>query len=351
MQPGARWLYPGSRHDERVSQVEILTSPEALEAEAAGWDALAAAHPDPFSTTAWLAAWWRAFGAGGRSRVLVARRDGDIVGGLPVGMANEHSPLTRVLGDEATRRELVAAALREAPSLTLLDVPEADAPAPTGLPVLRRPGARAPIVETTGTFEDWRAGSKPRWGAPLERFRRKMGRENGLVLRLNESPADLERELERGFAVEGSGWKGRAGTAIVSRPETERFYREVAAVFAARGELACSSLELDGRMAAWDLSLLHAGRVFLLKTGFDEEFRKLAPGLVLRLSVIEDCFERGHAAHELLGTVDDWKPKFATTERPHVTLVIGRRSPAGLAVIGGRMARAAASRLKARVKG
>jgi CelD/BcsL family acetyltransferase involved in cellulose biosynthesis len=139
---------------------------------------------------------------------------------------------------------------------------------------------------------------------------------------LNEPPADLERELERGFAVEGSGWKGREGTAIVSHPETERFYRAIAAAFAARGELVCSSLELDGRMIAWDLSLLHARRVFLLKTGYDEEFRRFAPGLVLRLSVVEDCFARGLDAHELLGHVDDWKPKFATTERHHVEATV-----------------------------
>ena len=60
------------------------------------------------------------------------------------------------------------------------------------------------------------------------------------------------------------------------------------------------------------------GRLYLLKTGFDEAHRKLAPGLVLRLSVIERCFELGLASHELLGDRSEWKAKFATTERPHV---------------------------------
>jgi CelD/BcsL family acetyltransferase involved in cellulose biosynthesis len=321
--------------------IEWLREPAAFAAVAEPWDALAAEHPDPFATHRWLDAWWRAFVPEDRGRILVARRDGAFVGGLALvehggrraAMANEHSPLFRPLAADAEARgALLAAALEGAEGgLTLRAVPDSD-PAVTSVRVgwtVTAPSAISPIVETSGRFEDWRAASKPRWGAPLERFRRKMGREYELRLTVNQAPADLEEELARGFAVEGSGWKGRAGTAIVSKSETEAFYRAMAAAFHDRGELACSGIELDGRLVAWDLSLLHQGRVFLIKTGFDEEFRRLAPGLVLRLSVIEDCFARGLVAHELLGHVDDWKPKFATTARRHVTLHLHRRSPRG----------------------
>ena len=52
---------------------------------------------------------------------------------------------------------------------------------------------------------------------------------------------------------------------------------------------------------ALDLSLLHNDRLWLLKTGFDESYRRLVPGLVLRLSIIERSFELGLSGHELLG--------------------------------------------------
>jgi len=68
------------------------------------------------------------------------------------------------------------------------------------------------------------------WGAPLERFRRKMGRDHEARLEIVEVPQDLEAELDVGFAVEASGWKGRSKTAILSAPETEQFYRGVAHV-------------------------------------------------------------------------------------------------------------------------
>lgn len=329
-----------------VTQVEHLTDPAALAAIADEWDALAGALPDPFMTTAWLLPWWEAFAPAGGG-VFVARREGRVCGGLTA-MANDHTPVLRPFAaDEDAQDALVAAAIDAHGGTLRLPALPADHPLATGPRTVAVPRAVSPIVETTGAFEDWRALSKPRWGAPLERFRRKMDRERGLRVYADEVPADLEAELERGFAVEASGWKGREGTAIVSRPETERFYRAMAATFHARGELVCSGLELDGRLAAWDLSLLHADRVFLVKTGFHEDFRKLAPGLVLRLCVVEDCFGRGFVAHELLGHVDDWKPKFATTERRHVEATIS----AGAAGHARASLREAAARVVRRARG
>ena len=92
---------------------------------------------------------------------------------------------------------------------------------------------------------------------------------------------------------------------------------------------ALSRIVLDGHWAAFDLCLLYRDRLYLLKTGYDERFRKLAPGLVMRLSIVERCFELGIDAHELLGDEAEWKRKFAT----------GERAPRGL------------PRLRARVQG
>ena len=69
------------------------------------------------------------------------------------------------------------------------------------------------------------------------------------------------------------------------------------------------------RLVAFDYCLLYGGRLWLLKTGFDEEHRRLAPGLVMRLGIIERCIELGLERHELLGTDEEWKLKFSTDER------------------------------------
>src|SRR6185503_2145769 len=53
------------------------------------------------------------------------------------------------------------------------------------------------------------------------------------------------------------------------------------------------------------------------KSGYREEFKALAPGMVLELATIERCFERGIEAHELLGSDEEYKLRFSTSERRH----------------------------------
>lgn len=104
-----------------------------------------------------------------------------------------------------------------------------------------------------------------------------MVREHDARFVLLEAPADLDRELDRFLAVEASGWKNRAGSAIACRPDTLAFYRALARVFHARGQLALSALLFGDRVVAADFSILHGRRLFSLKAGFDEELGPLSP--------------------------------------------------------------------------
>jgi CelD/BcsL family acetyltransferase involved in cellulose biosynthesis len=311
------------------------------------WDGIVPDDARPFDLHCWYEAWWDAFGGPLELSVCTVRRGGELTGVLPLArdgsgltaLANDHSPVFRPVAREAeTRAALLTAAMENgARGLALPSLPADDpclAPARDGGPpmnVLLEPGRVSPIVEVEGDFEAWRKQSKPRWGAPLERFRRKMGRDHEADFSIVEPPANLEAELEDGFRVEAGGWKGQAGTAIVSNPDTEAFYRRLAVEFHRRGELRLSRIVLDGQTAAFDLCLLHRNRLYLLKTGFDESFRRLAPGLVMRLSIVERCFELGLEAHELLGDDSEWKRKFATGERVHVDMLAYRRGLRGRA--------------------
>jgi hypothetical protein len=204
--------------------------------------------------------------------------------------------------------------------------------------VLAEPVHTSPIVHTSGDVDAWRKGR----GATLLRRRRKLEREHSVQLRLSGDDA----ELAKGFELEGSGWKGRKGTAIVSRPETRAFYTALAGAYAARGELAQGWLDVDGVPVAWLLALRRRDRLFLLKTGYAESARALVPGRVLHLLTAERCFAEGLAAYELLGDAEPWKLELATGVREHRRLWAWRRRPVGFAHYAAR--RWAAPRIRAR---
>ena len=310
---------------------EWIEEPTRLQELSASWDRLATGVLEPFLRNAWFLSWWDAFGAGRKLRTCVLWRGDELVGAFPLcatsdgrlaALSNDHSPGFHPLSsDPAAEQALVAAAMDGSSELVVEGVPVGDHLGRLMREVRSRRRLRvverwqtSPIVDTTGSFEQYRAEKKRGW-REIERRRRKLRREYRVEEKVIEAPVDLEGELARGFEVEASGWKGRAGTAIRSSPETSRFYRGIAADLQRHDELRLSTLSADGRMIAFDLGLVHEARYYVLKTGFDESWRRFAPGLALRLSVVERCFELGLESHEFLGAEMGWKRLFATHAR------------------------------------
>jgi CelD/BcsL family acetyltransferase involved in cellulose biosynthesis len=321
--------------------VEWITDGGRFDEIAADWDALAARERTPFLLTRWLDAWWAAFAPDDpRRRIAVLWRDGSLAGGLPLcggrrnwrAPANDHTPAFGLLAaDEAARERIVAEALA-ARALVLPALPEGDAAFQRLLAAARRAGRwtlvepmnTSLVTETAGSFEDYRASLSSKVRSEVGRLRRKSEREHRLELSALEPPRELDEQMTRALELEASGWKGRKGTAILCAPETERFYRRVARDFHAGGSFRISELSLDGELAAMALSIVHSNRAFTLKVAYDERHRRLGPGFVLLMAMIERCFELGLDAYEFSGMDEEYERRFATGERPHRRLRIYR---------------------------
>jgi CelD/BcsL family acetyltransferase involved in cellulose biosynthesis len=63
-------------------------------------------------------------------------------------------------------------------------------------------------------------------------------------------------------------------------------------------------LTVDGKGAAMMLGVEHAGRLWILKVGYDEAWSTFAPGIVLHHETIRWAFERGLEAFEFLGSAE-----------------------------------------------
>lgn len=332
--------------------IEWVTDDGRFAALRDAWEALAAPEPTPFGSHAWFDCWWRAFGAGRDLSICTAWRGDALVGVLPLcrrrgslaSMANDHTPLFRApMRDRAALTAVVEAAYAAEPEALVLHAVavqdpllEAARAAELGRhrPAVIELVHVSPIIDTSG---DRAAYFRPR-ASRVRTQRNKLRREHGARFVLDDCRHDLDARLDTAFAIEASGWKGRAGTAIRSTPETEAFYRCVAHAHRERGELHLAWLYLDGRPAAVDLLLVRAQRMYLLKTGLDEAFQSLSAGGVLHLELVERCFELRLEACELLGGAEPWKQRLATGRREHVRLLSYSPRPIGLARYAGRRA-------------
>lgn len=331
-----------------MDSVEWILEPERFDAIAADWDRLAEGGPTPFLLSSWVSLWWRALAAPRGMRVAALWRDGELAGGLPVrhGQGCWEAPVRfdvppfveMLAADDAARERLASELIARAPrELSLRALPSEDPATEALLGAARHAGCRtiveplptALVTATAGSLEDYRAGLSSKVRSEVGRLRRKAEREHAFELTAIEPPRDLELQWARALALEASGWKGRNGTAIVCRPEIESFFDGLTRDLHARGALRLSELSLDGKLAAVAMSIVHANRLFTLKVAYDEDHRRLGPGFVLLMAMIERCFELGLEAYEFSGPEEEYERRFATSERERCLARVYKRGVVG----------------------
>jgi CelD/BcsL family acetyltransferase involved in cellulose biosynthesis len=348
-----------------ASEVEWIVERARFAQVAAAWEALARTEPDPFMRHPWIDGWWAAH-PHADARVAVVW-DGDVLtAGLPLMLRADEAesfgdpllvPFRPLARDDHALARLVRA-VRALPVATVtLHSAVAGEPRTEALmrglrdgrPVVTRSHPnRFLAVDTRGTWDDYRAARKSRWGS-VERKGRKLARDYGARLRAIEPPEDLAVQLDEGFALEAQGWKGSAGTAVDLDAIYAVFLRAAARGFEASGEMRCSEIRIDGRLVAWDVGILACGRLYSLKTTYAEDLGTLSPGLVLRRAIVQRCFELGLDGNELGGRDMGWKRRFATSARPSNSLRVDRVRPKPVARLAyQRLARPLVDPLRAR---
>lgn len=315
---------------------------EALEAVAAEWDCLAdQMRVPPFLRPGWFDIWWRCFGKGELS-VVTARRDGRLVGVLPIcrrggallSPTNWHTPLYGpVVTDIEVGREIFGYLFE--PGARRLELSLLDSGVASQMLAARPKGMhqeivlRSPYLPIEGEWEPfWRSRSKNLRGT-IRRCRNRLAELGKPELVVDPGLLDLETHLAEGLRLENSGWKEERGTAIAARPETRRFYSELAEWAAKKGILRLAFLRIEGRPVAFNYCFEQYGVHYLIKLGHEYELHRYGPGTVLTAEMVERAFREGLESYEFLGGPDRYKLRWSELCRDRLRIQAFSRSPAG----------------------
>jgi CelD/BcsL family acetyltransferase involved in cellulose biosynthesis len=254
--------------------------------------------------------------------------------------------LAAALLDERASRVDLAMVDAADPLLAALHAAATD----SGRAAIDRQVALQPYVALDGSFDAYTATLPRKQRKEIGRLRRRLEAEGELSVSFEDGSDRLDELLQEGFAVEGSGWKAEQGSAITSQPETLAFYTDVASWAAARGWLRLAFLRLDGRALAFDMCIEAAGSAYVLKGGFDPEYRRFGPGVVLTYESLSRAFAEGLSTYEFLGDDDSYKLAWTDTTRERRRLQVFSGSPMGQAQLaawryGRPLAKRAAARL------
>lgn len=129
----------------------------------------------------------------------------------------------------------------------------------------------------------------------IGRLAKRLADEGIVAPRILEDGRELPAWCDAFLALEASGWKGAAGSALGSTPSTESFFRETAAAAWARGKLDFLALELDGRPVAMLVTLLAGDGGFSYKIAHDEAYARFSPGVLLQIENYATPSRRGLA--------------------------------------------------------
>lgn len=147
-------------------------------------------------------------------------------------------------------------------------------------------------VQCVGDFNDFWSARPKKLRDNIKRYvRRASDEEMNIEFKTIRDPDAVDEALRRYGELESRGWKGRAGTAIHYDNQQGAFYRALLADFAKRDEALVFELCLNGKVVSSRLAIASGSMVTMLKTTFDENYSKYAPGRIALHETMKVLFD------------------------------------------------------------
>jgi CelD/BcsL family acetyltransferase involved in cellulose biosynthesis len=328
----------------------VVGSLDELEALEPHWDALVRAmpRPSPFLLHAWVAEWWRSFGARGELAVATATRDGRLVGALPVYVTRLHGlRVCQFLGaHESALGDLLLAA-DEPPETAaglvralrgerydycdLFGLPGGSVLAGASgdsLSLIQR--VEAPVLLMPDGFEAAYAAKTTSKKRNLHRRRlRQLGEVGEVEFVEARTAEELMPLLEDSFELHRLRWEGRPDGSTFGTEQGRAFQRAAARRLGDSGLLRMVLMRVGGKPAAFHYFFELDSTMYVHRLAFDPALSRYSPGLVSTLETLRAASDDGMTKVEYLGGGERYKLELSDRLEPLQQAVGLARNPQG----------------------
>ena len=319
-------------------EIEELTSGNELRAVIPEWEQLWERSPTapPFQMPGWLIAWWEHFGDGKELWALGLREQDALVGMVPLCIHHEQgvrkvmlvgvavsdyvdalfAPGFESLGASLACEHLARHATRwDACDLQplLKDSPFLSAEFPG------EPGSSIGKVETCtrlalpGNCLEFRRHFSAHFRKRFSAAKRNAEAIGEVRFEL-ASPQTFDDSFHGLMHLHRARWKARNEPGLVNSAAAEQFHRDAASSLLDHGELRLWLLKIGSRAAGALYAFIHRQRLFLYLSGFDPEFEKVSPGVLLITHAIEQAISEGASDCEFLRGREAYKYRWDVRE-------------------------------------
>ncbi|HID55442.1 TPA: GNAT family N-acetyltransferase [Candidatus Poribacteria bacterium] len=184
------------------------------------------------------------------------------------------------------------------------------------------PSRFSPYIPLKGDWSSYLASRSKSLRKEIKYKRRRAEREFRVEARRITYTEDVEVLMDKIVMVDAKSWRYKTGAAMVLNPDVRKSYYKLTKMANERGWLYIGLLEFDGRPVAFEYKLAYNGTVYGLRIGYDEEFRRYSPGLILRSFMLQKAFEDGMREFDMAGHNEDYKMRWTNHIREHIDLTI-----------------------------
>jgi CelD/BcsL family acetyltransferase involved in cellulose biosynthesis len=347
---------------EDVSRVAAIEGP---------WRALAESRGNAFVTPEWFRSWADHSPDSVRPLVVAVRRQGgELAGVMPLVHDATRRPRTISFAgakfgdrfapaasaeDESEVAAAAMTAIRERSMLVLDHVdPQArwwramEAVADPPRARIEQQQAEAPYIELSGLDWDAYVASRSKnFRSQLRRRERKLFADYEVEIR-TPTEASLDEDLSEFFALHALRWQSRQGRSSLEATGAKEQIRSFAAAAQRQGWLRLRLLRVDGTPAAAFLGWRIGPVYSFYQSGFDPRWSHTSVGIVLMATTIRSAIEEGASEFDMLLGDEAYKHRFTNASRPLQTVVLTRKGPAQLLMVGEAAARRVGGRLAER---
>ncbi len=330
-------------------RVRVVSGYDEFVALKEEWNGLLARSLQPmvFLTHQWMDVWWRNFGEGKELFiVLVSNENGELSAIAPLMCCHGTCNLTLkpnvkvrarkiefIANEHSNRCDLILSAnpgeacramvrffledgkdawdlldlqylLKDSPSLRYLK----EAAQWNRLPIRQSSQMFTPYIPLTPSWNDYFNGLRSKFRTNMRNCRNKLQRQGKERFSTYETIEGLDVVLEEVFSVAAKSWKASQGTDLTSMGG---FYTDLAYAAAKEGWLRICVLYLEDIPLAFDYSLRYEGTNYDLKTEFDEAYRSLGPGNLLKSRQLECLCETDCRVLDFLAESTPWKMEWS----------------------------------------
>jgi CelD/BcsL family acetyltransferase involved in cellulose biosynthesis len=359
---------PRAHRDREGAELEIVSSLDALLSLGPAWDRLVRAmrRPSPFLLQGWLTEWWREYGKGAELAVGLARREGELVGALPLMVrrragvrilefvGGRHAVLADVLvapgEDGSIARELVAqlASVRH-DAADFFGLPAESRLVASGSLALRRlPRLEAPVLDISAGWDaTYREKTTSKKRNLHKRRRRQLAELGRVTTDVVRDAKRLPAALEEALRLHAMRFADRPDASEFTTPSGRRFHRAALGRIAGNDVARIVLLRLDDRAIAFHYYFALSGTMYVHRLAFDPAYAKFSPGLVNTLDALEAAASEGLAKVEFLGRDERYKLELADGFEPLERAVGSSGTALGGLYVGARLGE---ERLRAAVR-